>query len=65
MLNNVKCFGELSKSNISTTVGVNLFSEMCILYDMSALVLLEFFHVNRSVLLSLHVASVYMQCRNK
>jgi len=65
MLNNVKCFGELSKSNISRTVGVNLFSEMCILYDMSALVLLEFFRVNRSVLLSLHVASVYMQCRNK
>jgi len=65
MLNNVKCFGELSKSNISMTVGVNLFSEMSILYDMSALVLLEFFRLNRSVLLSLHVASVYMQCRNK
>jgi len=43
MFNNVKCFGELSKSNSSTTVEVNLFSEICILYHASALVLLEFF----------------------
>jgi len=41
MFNNVKWFGKLFKSNISMTVGVNLFSEMCIFYDMSTLVLLE------------------------
>jgi len=41
MFNNVKWFDKVFKSNITTTVGVNLFSKMCILYYMSILVLVK------------------------
>jgi len=42
MFNNVKWFGKVFKSNTSMTVGINLFSEIYIFYDLSTKYSLNF-----------------------